>query len=385
LESYIIEENTAKSSRLPARLDLAQSGTGLILGLFMWVHMLLVGSIILGKDAFDFVAKTMELAFLSDTGHGYPIAVFLAVSGVFTLFIIHALLGMRKFPISWRQHRIIRDQMQMMKHTDTNLWYIQVVTGFVMFFAGSVHLYTMLVNPAGIDPFLSADRVVSGNYWFLYLVLLICVELHASIGLYRLCMKWGWFKGKDARHSRKKLKTLKNRLTIFFLAIGFLALFMFIIIGWKHRGNAGERYQGTAYQQSHAALSEAPDISEAPAAPAVEEMETADDAAAPDHGAALTEEAAPLHGEAPAEDHTAAHASAPADEMDVHVSADKTEPVHDTPGAAGAAAEHDAEAVQDPGTSDAAGPAAADSHTQADTHDQGHDAHETTHAAEETH
>jgi len=291
LESYIIEENTAKSSRLPARLDLAQSGTGLILGLFMWVHMLLVGSIILGKDAFDFVAKTMELAFLSDTGHGYPIAVFLAVSGVFTLFIIHALLGMRKFPISWRQHRIIRDQMQMMKHTDTNLWYIQVVTGFVMFFAGSVHLYTMLVNPAGIDPFLSADRVVSGNYWFLYLVLLICVELHASIGLYRLCMKWGWFKGKDARHSRKKLKTLKNRLTIFFLAIGFLALFMFIIIGWKHRGNAGERYQGTAYQQSHAALSEAPDISEAPAAPAVEEMETADDAAAPDHGAALTEEA----------------------------------------------------------------------------------------------
>ncbi len=216
MESYIIEENKPRSSRLPARLDLAQSGTGLILGLFMWVHMLLVGSIILGKDAFDFVAKTMELAFLSDTGHGYPIAVFFAVSGVFTLFIVHALLGMRKFPISWRQHRIMRDQMQMMKHTDTNLWYIQAVTGFIMFFAGSVHLYTMLVNPGSIDPFLSAHRVFSGNYWFLYLILLICVELHASIGLYRLCMKWGWFTGTDARTSRKKLKKVKNRLTIFF-------------------------------------------------------------------------------------------------------------------------------------------------------------------------
>ncbi|MGM0395084.1 MAG: fumarate reductase cytochrome b subunit, partial [Thermodesulfobacteriota bacterium] len=256
MESYIIEENKPRSSRLPARLDLAQSGTGLILGLFMWVHMLLVGSIILGKDAFDFVAKTMELAFLSDTGHGYPIAVFFAVSGVFTLFIIHALLGMRKFPISWRQHRIMRDQMQMMKHTDTNLWYVQAVTGFIMFFAGSVHLYTMLVNPGSIDPFLSAHRVVSGNYWFLYLILLICVELHATIGLYRLCMKWGWFTGTDARTSRKKLKKVKNRLTIFFLTIGFLALAMFIVIGIQNRSNAGEPYPGTAYQKASHAVQE---------------------------------------------------------------------------------------------------------------------------------
>jgi fumarate reductase subunit C len=370
LESYIIEENTAKSSRLPARLDLAQSGTGLILGLFMWVHMLLVGSIILGKDAFDFVAKTMELAFLSDTGHGYPIAVFFAVSGVFTLFIIHALLGVRKFPITWRQHRIIRDQMQMMKHPDTNLWYIQVVTGFIMFFAGSVHLYTMLVNPGSIDPFLSADRVVSGNYWFLYLVLLICVELHAGIGLYRLCMKWGWFTGKDARHSRKKLKTLKNRLMIFFFGIGFLALFMFIVIGWNHRHNAGERYQGTAYQQTSAVPSVIPATPEASEAPAVEEMEKTDeDTGTASHEAALTEEAAPLHDQAPAEGHT------PADEA---------EPVHDTAPAAGADPEHDTETVQDAGTSDAAGPAAADSHTQADTHDQGSDVHEPTHSAAET-
>jgi fumarate reductase subunit C len=288
LESYIIEENKPRSSRLPARLDLAQSGTGLILGLFMWVHMLLVGSIILGKGAFDFVAKTMELAFLSDTGHGYPIAVFFAVAGVFTLFIVHALLGMRKFPISWRQHRIIRDQMQMMKHTDTNLWYIQAVTGFIMFFAGSVHLYTMLVNPGSIDPFLSADRVFSGNYWFLYLILLICVELHASIGLYRLCMKWGWFTGKDAKSSRKKLKKVKNRLTVFFLAIGFLALAMFIIIGFQHRGNAGEPYPGTAYQKASHAVQEKSEQE-----PSAKEAEpAAESEAAAAHDTAETHEAA---------------------------------------------------------------------------------------------
>ena len=92
----LIENDKVKKSRIPARLDLAQSGTGLVLGLFMWVHMMLVGSILLGKGSFNFVAKFMELSFLSDTGHGYPAAVFFAVLGVFTLFIIHALSGGEK-------------------------------------------------------------------------------------------------------------------------------------------------------------------------------------------------------------------------------------------------------------------------------------------------
>jgi len=273
LESYIIESNK-KKSRIPARLDLAQSGTGLILGLFMWVHMLLVGSIILGKGSFNFVAKTMELSFLSDTGQGYPIAVFFAVVGVFTLFIIHALLGVRKFPISWKQHRIMRDQMVMMNHTDTNLWYIQVVTGFLMFFLGSVHLYIMLTNPGSIDPYLSADRVVSSNMWFLYLILLICVELHGTIGIYRLCMKWGWFAGKDARASRKKLKLMKNKLTIFFLSVGALALLVFIVIGINHRDRVGERYETHAVADETLQTEEAvpaADVHPVADAPAVEE------------------------------------------------------------------------------------------------------------------
>lgn len=273
--SYIIESNK-KKSRIPARLDLAQSGTGLILGLFMWVHMLLVASILFGKASFNFVAKTMELAFLSNTGHGYPAAVFIAVSCVFTLFIIHALLGMRKFPISWKQHRIVRDQMQMMNHPDTNLWYIQAVTGFIMFFAGSVHLYVMLTHPGSIDPYLSADRMVSSSMWPLYLVLLICVELHGTIGLYRLCMKWGWFTGTDARKSREKMKKIKNRLTIFFLTVGILSLLVFVVIGIGHRDRAGERYHASvaAAQQAEAAVVEPAGVVEESAAVVTEPADT---------------------------------------------------------------------------------------------------------------
>jgi len=239
---HLIVNDRIRKSRTPARLVLAQSGTGLVLGLFMWVHMCLVGSIVLGKGSFNFVAKTMELSFLSDTGHGYPSAVFFAVLSVFTLFIIHAALGVRKFPISWKQHTIIRSQMGMMNHSDTNLWYWQVVTGFIMFFLGSVHLFVMLTNPGRIDPYLSADRVFSSTMWPLYLVLLVCVEVHGTIGLYRLCMKWGWFGGKDPVKSREKLKMIKNRATIFFLSIGGLALLVFFIIGWRHSDRAGQSY-----------------------------------------------------------------------------------------------------------------------------------------------
>jgi len=311
LESYVIESNK-KKSRLPARLDAVQSGTGLILGLFMWVHMLLVGSIVLGKGAFNWVAKTMELAFLSDTGHGYPIAVFFAVSGVFTLFILHALLGMRKFPINWKQHRIMRDQMVMMKHQDTNLWYIQAITGFIMFFAGSVHLYIMLTNPGSIDPYLSADRVVSGNMWFVYLILLICVELHGTIGLYRLCMKWGWLQAKgdkSGRETRTKLKTLKNRLAIFFLSLGILALLVFIVIGIGHRDQVGQRYDADISGHAETTVEvEAEDHAAAPAEEAVEEEpvheeEVAVESEAAHESEAVEEEAATHEQEAAEEAH----------------------------------------------------------------------------------
>ena len=49
-----------RSSRWPARLDLLQSLSGLALGLFMWVHMFFVSSILLGRDAMWTVARFFE-------------------------------------------------------------------------------------------------------------------------------------------------------------------------------------------------------------------------------------------------------------------------------------------------------------------------------------
>jgi len=237
MENLVLDKGV-KKSRLPAWLDLTQSGTGLVLGLFMWVHMLLISSVLLGPGSFDFIAHMMELSFLSPTGEGYPLAVVIAVTGIFSLFIIHAGLGMRKFPDSYKQFKTIRAQMELLNHEDTNLWFYQVLTGFIMFFAGSVHLYIMLTHPQ-ISPVVSAQRVFGSSMWPLYLILLICVEYHGGIGLYRLCMKWSWFLGDDAKKGRAKLKKLKKTLTMFFLVLGVLSLIVFFLLGMKYR-NAGE-------------------------------------------------------------------------------------------------------------------------------------------------
>ena len=55
----------------------------------------------------------------------------------------------------------------------------------------------MLTQPDLIGPFESADRVWSDHFWPLYILLLLAVELHGGIGLYRLAVKWGWFAGPD--------------------------------------------------------------------------------------------------------------------------------------------------------------------------------------------
>ncbi len=227
-------------SRWPARLDWLQSASGLVLALFMWGHMFFVSSILLGKDAMWTVARFFEGYFIF--GRALPWLVSLVVAGVIGLVVLHALLALRKFPISWRQARAFREHAGAMHHEDTTLWGWQAVTGFALFFLASIHLYVMLTRPDRIGPFESADRVWSEHYWPLYLVLLFVVEIHGGIGLYRLAVKWGWFAGAHPQATRRRLKTLKWALTAFFLVLGLATLAAYIKIGIEHAPRAGERY-----------------------------------------------------------------------------------------------------------------------------------------------
>ena len=229
-----------RASVWPARLDLLQSGSGLALALFMWVHMMFVSSILLGNDAMWVVARFFEGYFV--LGRRVPGLVALVVAGVIVLFVAHAALALRKFPASHAAYRTFRIHMAGMRHEDTTLWYWQVVTGFALFFMASLHLGTMLTRPGRIGPFESADRVWSDLMWPVYLLLLFTVELHAGVGLYRLTLKWGWFAGPDPNATRRRLRALKWSLTAFFIALGLATLAAYVRIGIGHAGHYGEPY-----------------------------------------------------------------------------------------------------------------------------------------------
>lgn len=233
-----------KKSRVPAKLDYLQSASGLILGLFMWGHMLMVSSILISKDFMYAVTKFFEGSFLFEGGA--PILVSGLALFIFIVFIGHAMLGMRKFPANYKQYKILKETSSTLNHEDTKLWFIQAFTGFSMFFLGSIHIFIIMTNADNIGPYASADRIWSGWMWPLFILLLLAVEFHGTIGLYRLCVKWGWFDGDDPRATRKKLKKIKNILTWFFLILGFTTLFAYMKIGYDHADKAGERYVPSA-------------------------------------------------------------------------------------------------------------------------------------------
>jgi fumarate reductase subunit C len=233
-----------QKSRWPARMDLLQSASGLFLGL-MWGHMFFVATILISNDAMWAVTKMFEGYFIF--GRSYPIIVSAVVAAVIAAFVLHAFLAMRKFPSNYSQYRAFIGHRRMFRHRDTTLWWVQVVTGFMLFFLGSAHLYQMLMNPGEIGPYASAERVYHA-WWPLYLLLLFAVELHGGIGLYRLAIKWGWLEGSNPAASRRRLSFAKWALTVFFLVLGLLTLAAYYKIGAENRDDPGIRFTPAAAQ-----------------------------------------------------------------------------------------------------------------------------------------
>ena len=244
LNTVVEKRNGLPQDSTPAWLDLIQGASGLFLVLFMWVHMFMVSSILLGLDAMHFVTRLFEGEPIF--GRRMPVLVSIIAAIVLTMFVIHAVAAMRKIPAGFEEWRAFRRHSSHFRHADTALWMLQVVTGFILMFLAAAHLYQMLVHPADIGPYASADRVWSGRWWPLYLVLLFAVELHAGVGIYRLAVKWGWFADQHGNMQRGTLVRIKWTLTAFFLALGLLTLAAYMKLGYEHRDRAGERYDPAA-------------------------------------------------------------------------------------------------------------------------------------------
>jgi len=221
--------------------ELISGASGLLLALFMWGHVVLVGSILTGRRGFDWLATTLEEYYIAQP----------TVIIIFVLFLLHAVLASRKIPAKLEERRRVvklskdlqksgrepianrRPDSPFQPHVESMLWIWQVRTGMVLLVLGSFHLilisldmFTPLFgNHVGLESATTLARVGAG-LWLPYAILLLCVEFHAGVGLYRLAIKWG----AGVFLSRKALHRIER--VLFWSILGLGSATLLVLVGW---------------------------------------------------------------------------------------------------------------------------------------------------------
>ena len=206
-----LQRALASSPRSDFIVEMIQMVSGLLLVLFLWTHMVFVASILLGSNAFNGLALFMARYYL------LPAAI------VFLLLVGGAHVGavIRRIPSRWAEQKIVWKHARMIRHADTWSWLFQSITGGAMLILIIIHV--VVVTYGGISVMYSAGRIKHGFLIF-YAVLLLLAEYHASVGLYRVFVKWGWVK----RHNLKRVLGAISALTV---GIGGVTLLVFFTLG----------------------------------------------------------------------------------------------------------------------------------------------------------
>lgn len=205
------------SCKCSAYMDWLQMLTGISLVLFMWAHLCLVSSVIIGPGIMNAIAHFFEVTGMAQIGG--PL--------IGAMFLFHFVLAARKIPFASKEQGLMLANAKRMHHGDTWLWVVQAVTAMIVLIMGSIHMWVVLTD-LPITAAKSAARI-QGGWWFVfYLILLPMVELHVGIGFYRIAVKWGFLKSEGRGLFQKK----KTIMTLVFIGIGVLTLlrFMFLTI-----------------------------------------------------------------------------------------------------------------------------------------------------------
>ncbi|MBT8130722.1 MAG: hypothetical protein KJO35_00505 [Gammaproteobacteria bacterium] len=234
-------ESLRLDARRQLRDELISGISGLFLAVFMWGHMLLVGSILTGSRGFDWMATMLERYYIAQ-----PTVFFILI-----LFLVHAVFASRKIPAKLHERRMLlqlsrglrnsgrehvaqkSEHSPFQPHLDSMLWIWQVRSGMVILVIGSFHILLLALDvftslfgvQTGIESATTLARVSAG-LWLPYAILLLCVEFHASVGLYRLAVKWG----AGRLLSRRTLHAIERIL--FWSILGLGAVTLAVLAGW---------------------------------------------------------------------------------------------------------------------------------------------------------
>lgn len=198
----------------PSRLDFFQALSGVVLILFLWAHLLLVSSVLLSPKVMNAIGWFFEVTYMAQIGG--PV--------IFLCMVFHFLITARKMPFKTGELCTFWKNARQLKHKDTWMWLVQVVTAIIVLCMGSIHMYEVL-STLPITAARSAARVQGGWLPF-YLILLPVAELHVSIGFYRLGVKYGYI----TRSTRAWWQRAEYAMTGIFVLIGLLTLARFCFL-----------------------------------------------------------------------------------------------------------------------------------------------------------
>jgi fumarate reductase subunit C len=201
--------------RRDACLDWLQMLTGASLVLFMWCHMILVSSVVISPRLMDAIAWFFEFTYMAQLGG----------PAIFVMFLVHFVLAARKIPFTSKDQKIIWTHSRLLHHRDTWLWVVQAATAMIVLILGGIHMWVVLTD-LPITAMKSATRMQQWPWTLFYLVLLPVVELHVSIGFYRILVKWGVI----SPATRPWAKRGEYVLLAAFQTIGFLTIIRFLTL-----------------------------------------------------------------------------------------------------------------------------------------------------------
>jgi Succinate dehydrogenase/Fumarate reductase transmembrane subunit. len=200
---------------VPTRLDFFQATTGVLLILFLWAHLIMVGSVVISPKLMNILGCFFEATYMAQVGG----------PTVFLIMLAHFVIAARKMPFNAGELGLFWKHSREMNHKDTWLWLVQVLSALVVLVLASIHMFQILTN-LPITAENSAVRVQGGWLPF-YLVLLPVAELHVGIGLYRLGVKYGYI----TRANRKQWQFREYMLMLFFVLFGLLTLWRLWMLG----------------------------------------------------------------------------------------------------------------------------------------------------------
>ena len=206
-----VSVGSLSKTTLSGRMDFAQAATGVILALFTLMHLVFVSTVLLSPSIMNGLGWVLEELYLAQVGG--PI--------ILLLMVAHFILAARKMPFQVGSLPVFFRHAKAMKHCDTWLWLAQVVTAVVVLVMVSIHVYVIL-DTLPIEAAKSALREQSGWTPF-YFVLLVCVGVHLSVGLFRVGAKYGFITEANRAVWTKRMWCLIGA----YIALGCLTMIRF--------------------------------------------------------------------------------------------------------------------------------------------------------------